>query len=60
MSDKRGSIVKSSEFDKSEELKELRSEVDKLKTNLKTERSKNADADRKRHVYILSCIESLN
>ena len=39
--------------EKSEEFQELQSEVDKLKDSLKSERSKNADADRKKRVYFV-------
>ena len=39
--------AKSSDAEKSQEFQELQAEVDKLKDCLKSERSKNADADRK-------------
>ena len=48
MSDKNGLAMKHSEDEKSKEFQEFLTEVDKLKDGLKSERSKNADADRKR------------
>ena len=48
MSDANGITLKHNDDEKSKEFQELLSEVDKLKDGLKNERSKNADADRKR------------
>ena len=48
MSDTNGIALKHSDDEKSKEFQELLSEVDKLKDDLKNERSKNADADRER------------
>ena len=48
MSDANGIALKHGDDEKSKEFQELLSEVDKLKDGLKNERSKNADADRKR------------
>ena len=46
MSGKNGLPVKHNEEERSKEFQELLSEVDKLKENMRSERSKNADADR--------------
>ena len=52
MSDTNGLALKHNDDEKSKEFQELLSEVDKLKDSLKNERSKNADADRKRSYLI--------
>lgn len=48
MSGTNGVALKHGDDEKSKEFQELLFEVDKLKDGLKNERSKNADADRKR------------
>lgn len=58
MSDKNGLALKHNEDEKSKEFQELLSEVDKLKDVLKNERSKNADADRKKSCLYHLCLNN--